>query len=840
MAKNLVIVESPAKARTINKFLGKDFKVLASMGHVRDLPEKKFGVDVNRRFEPEYVLVKGRKKNVDELKEAARDAETVYLAPDPDREGEAIAWHLKELLSKAAGDNRFRRVVYHEITAQAIQRAFENPGEIDLRKVDAQQARRVLDRLVGYQVSPLLWRRVPGAASAGRVQSVALRLVCEREAEIEAFVPEEYWILGARVRKQAEPRDPFDLRLAKIDGEKAEIKDRVQAEKIQAELERRRLQVISIKRREISKRARPPYITSTLQQAASTVHGYSPSRTMKIAQRLYEGINLGDGAVGLITYMRTDSTSISQQAQQECRTFIGDRYGRDYVPAKPNVYKSRSGAQEAHEAIRPTDVRNTPERMEKYLSPEEKNLYRLIWQRFVASQMAPAVIAQRTVEVEAADSGDTESAYLFRASASEVIFAGYMKVSGLEKKSKEDGQNGNGDDDVDSLPPLAEGEALDLLEWLADQKYTQPPPRYSEASLVRTMEENGVGRPSTYAQVLATLFQREYVLKEKKALKPTDLGKRVNDFLAGNLNHLFEVAFTARMENSLDEVEAGHTEWHEMLEEFYRRFTTWLEEARGPKADRREIEILIRLLDQVIAWAPPEKRGQRVYSDEKFFASIKKQAEAGDKALTQRQADALKKLALRYRDQVPGLAEVAEELGLEEVAEEQAANGMPRPETMAKLDLLAEVTFRQPYQVGKRTFDDKAFYLSLKQQAEGGKALSDNQVNYLNRLVCKYADQIENFDEVAAELGLGPESAEGEDKVSGPLLDALARVKEWKEPVQKGKKVWDDHKFYDSLRQQFRQKHALSPRQQQALKRLVKRYAKQIPDYDRVKKECAL
>jgi len=840
MAKHLVIVESPAKARTINKFLGKDYKVLASMGHVRDLPEKKFGVDIHRRFEPEYVLLKGRKKNVDELKKAAKDAETVYLAPDPDREGEAIAWHLKELLARPRGDDRFRRVVYHEITSQAIQRAFDHPGEIDLRKVDAQQARRVLDRLVGYQVSPLLWRRVPGAASAGRVQSVALRLVCEREAEIEAFVPEEYWILGARVRKQAEPRDPFDLRLAKIDGEKAEIKDRAQAEKIQAELERRRLRVTSIKRREISKRARPPYITSTLQQAASTVYGYSPSRTMKIAQRLYEGVDLGDGAVGLITYMRTDSTNISRQAQQECRAFIEGQFGGEYVPDRPNVYKSRSGAQEAHEAIRPTDVGHTPERMEKYLSNEERNLYRLIWQRFVASQMAPAVIAQRTVEVEAVNGGGEESSYLFRASASEVIFPGYMKVSGMEKKSKDDSGDGNGDDDVDSLPPLAEGEALDLLEWLADQKFTQPPPRYSEASLVRTMEENGVGRPSTYAQILATLYQREYVQKEKKALRPTDLGRRVNDFLVENLGHLFEVAFTAKMENSLDEVEAGDTEWHQMLEDFYGRFTGWLEEARGPKADRREIEILISLLDQVTDWAPPEKRGRKVYSDEKFFASIKKQAEEGKKPLTQRQADALKKLAVRYRDQVPGLTEVGDELGLEDVAEEQAANGAPRPETMAKLDLLADVTFKDPYKVGQRTFDDKAFYLSLKQQAEGGKALSDNQINYLNRLVRKYADQIDNYDEVAGELGLGPESAAGEDKISGPLLDALARVKEWKEPVQKGKKVWDDHKFYDSLRQQYRQKHALSPRQQQALKRLVKRYAKQIPDYDRVKNECGL
>ncbi len=435
MGKNLVIVESPAKAKTINKILGKDFIVKASMGHVRDLPQKKLGVDIENDFTPEYVTLKGRQKIVQELTQAAKGVDGVYLAPDPDREGEAIAWHLVEALKKKLSPDQFFRVTYNEITAPAIRHAFSNPSEIDNKKVDAQQARRVLDRIVGYKVSPLLWRRIKGGSSAGRVQSVALRLVCEREQEIESFVPKEYWLLGANTCKQVDHRDPFEIRLVKIDGENPEIGSAEQAEHIEKDLEGRTLKVSEIKLREISKKARAPYITSTLQQAASTLLGYNPSRTMSIAQRLYEGL---DG-VGLITYMRTDSVSIAKEAQGACLKFVEETFGNEYVPGKPNFFKSKSSAQEAHEAIRPTDVGRTPEALKSVLQPEELKLYKIIWERFVASQMAPARIAQRSVDIDAISTEEKKdkTSYLFRVSTSDILFPGYMKVAGVEKsKSK--------------------------------------------------------------------------------------------------------------------------------------------------------------------------------------------------------------------------------------------------------------------------------------------------------------------------------------------------------------------------------------------------------------------
>ncbi len=441
MSKKLVIVESPAKARTINKILGKDFIVKSSMGHVRDLPVKTLGVDLEKSFEPSYVVVKGRKKIIDELKKAAASCDEIYLAPDPDREGEAIAWHLQNLLQgKKKDEKTFYRVQYNEITPSAVKSAFEDRGELDMNRVNAQQARRVLDRIVGYKVSPVLWQRIRRGLSAGRVQSVALRLVCEREDEIDKFVPQEYWIIGAVARKLVDPMDPFGLRLIRIDGKKAEIHDSDKAAEVRSDLDQRRLLVSEIVTKEVKRRPRPPYITSTLQQAGSSYCGYSPKRTMSIAQKLYEGIDLGEGSTGLITYMRTDSFSISADAIEACRGYVKGTYGDEYCPEKPNFYKSRSGAQEAHEAVRPTDVSITPESLVGKLESPELKLYKLIWQRFVASQMKPAIISMRTVKVNAEPKDQKDGKYLLQATASEVAFAGYMKATGADipEKPKDD------------------------------------------------------------------------------------------------------------------------------------------------------------------------------------------------------------------------------------------------------------------------------------------------------------------------------------------------------------------------------------------------------------------
>lgn len=828
MGKNLVIVESPAKAKTINKILGPDYVVKASMGHVRDLPEKELGIDIEHGFKPKYVTIKTREKVLHELKAVAEGVDRVYLAPDPDREGEAIAWHLLAALKKTVPEDRFFRVSYNEITAPAIRKAFSEPGRIDEKRVDSQQARRVLDRLVGYKVSPLLWRRIRGAASAGRVQSVALRLVCERERDILHFKPEEFWLLGAKVRKQVDPLDPFKIKLARINGEKAEIKASEQAHAIKADLAGRPLKVSAIVPREISKRAMPPYITSSLQQAASSVFGYAPAYTMKLAQKLYEGEDFGEGPVGLITYMRTDSFSISKDAQESCREFVHRTYGPEYLPEKPNFYKSRSSAQEAHEAIRPTDVNRTPDQLASVLDAEELKLYGLIWKRFVASQMAPARIAQRTVEVEAVPPAGKTSTYLFRATASEVIFPGYMKATGVEEKKKD--ENG---EEIDRLPPLSVGEALECLEWLEAQKFTQPPPRYSEASLVKALEENGVGRPSTYASIISTLLARRYVEKEKRSLKPTDVGLKVCDFLVEHLGDLFNVKFTASMEEQLDEIETGAVQWVAMMEKFYEEFLTWMEKAKGPQADPAAVQKLLDVAKGIQTWEPATKRGKRTYSDKAFTESIEKQLGEG-KGISERQVIAVKKLICRYREQLPGLEASAAELALTE--ELEAANRPPEPprqDVLKKLELLKTVQFKEARTVGKKVYDDSVFSNSLRTQFESGRSLSPNQIHYLDRLVMKYSDQIPNFESLKQELCLQEAAAE-EDKESGPLLELLKAIKTWKPPAKRGRREWDDQKFYESLSRQYSQRKSLSPKQVASLKKMVRRYAEQIPHYDQV------
>jgi DNA topoisomerase-1 len=624
MSKNLVIVESPAKAKKINQFLGKEYTVMASVGHVRDLPAKKLGVDTDNNFEPEYVATARGKKVLKEIKAEAKKCEKVFLAPDPDREGEAIAWHLYEALRKTVSEDSFFRVTYNEITKPAILAAFEQPEKIDMDRVNAQQARRVLDRLVGFQGSPVVRKQIRGAQSVGRVQTVALRLVVERENEIAGFRPETYFVVGAEVRKQEAPLDPFTVKLARINNEPVGVKDRKllpgavktqeQLEAIQRELEGSPLKVSGVIEKEISRRARPPFITSTLQQSASGALGFAPARTMGLAQKLYES--------GLITYMRTDSVNIAQTALQECRSFVEHQFGAEYLPEQPNYYRSKGAAQEAHEAIRPTDVTVQPGREGVQLDAAEQKLYKLIWERFVACQMVPARIARRTVEVEAG----TENSYLFRATASEIAFPGYMKASGIEAPA--DRKNGGGDEgeaETDRLPPLSEGEPLDVLEWMAEPKETRPVARYTEASLIRTLEENGVGRPSTYAAIMSKLDEREYVVKEKRSLVPTDLGKELVSLVlkteaklkSDNKVDLFEVHFTADMETRLDEIEEGNLEWTDMMQAFYPSLLEWIDHAKET-ADPAFVARCFEALDSVSEWAPPVNRqvlrgpGQRV------------------------------------------------------------------------------------------------------------------------------------------------------------------------------------------------------------------------------------
>jgi len=572
MGKSLVIVESPAKARTINKFLGRNFTVKASMGHVRDLPKRTLGVDEKKDFKPTYEILPGRKKVVEELKKAAGSADKVFLAPDPDREGEAICWHLAEILKKT--NKNLYRVMFNEITKRAVQHGIDNPQKIDGHKVDAQQARRILDRLVGYKISPLLWDRVRRGLSAGRVQSVALRMVVEREREILAFKPEEYWTLGAILLADEPP--PFEARLFKIDDKKTELKTQQETDAVVAGLKGAAFKVATVEAKEKKKNPVPPFITSKLQQDASRKLGFTVKKTMMLAQRLYEGMDLGDlGTVGLITYMRTDSTRVAPEALDEVRTYIAQAHGQDFLPDEPRVYKSSKSAQEAHEAIRPTSLELTPDVVKKHIGKDEFSLYCLIWNRFVASQMKPAIFDVTTADIQA-------GRCLFRATGSTLRFAGYLAVYqdiAEKKKDKDDTGNGDEDDATRALPPLRAGMKLALQKLDPKQHFTQPPPRFTEASLVKELEENGIGRPSTYASILSTLQNREYVEKTEGKFVPSELGMTVTDLLVSHFSDIVDVGYTARMEEELDEIEEGRLEWTDALKDFNKAFTKDLKAA---------------------------------------------------------------------------------------------------------------------------------------------------------------------------------------------------------------------------------------------------------------------
>lgn len=566
--KSLVIVESPAKAKTINRFLGTGYVVKASMGHVRDLPETKLGIDIENDFKPTYVVIKGKAKIVKALKEAAEKANEIYLAPDMDREGEAIAWHIATLLDRRG--KKIRRVVFNEITEGAIKKAFANPTEIDMRKVDSQQARRILDRLVGYLVSPLLWRVIYRNASAGRVQSVALRLICEREDEIARFIPKEYWTVEASLKSR--DGNEFTASVEKRDDTKISIRNEDEAKHIVEDLKRQQFIVEGVESKRVQRKPKPPYITSTLQQDAANRLGFPARKTMVLAQELYEGVDLmGEERVGLITYMRTDSVRVSELAQRSTRDFILETIGSEYLPARPPVYSKRKSSQDAHEAIRPTDVRKTPDQVAPYLRPDQAALYQMIWQRFLASQMSHAEFDVTTLMIRA-------GRYLLKSTASVRVFDGYQRVY-----SEESGQQaGTG------FADLKDGDQLDLIDIEPKQHFTQPPPRYTEARLIKDLEEKGIGRPSTYATILSTIVERRYVEKVKGCFIPTELGKTVMKLLMKLFPDVFEVGFTARMEAQLDKVESGGTGWLDVIKEFYGPFKESLDRANSSKAELRK------------------------------------------------------------------------------------------------------------------------------------------------------------------------------------------------------------------------------------------------------------
>jgi DNA topoisomerase-1 len=582
MANSLVIVESPTKVKTIKKFLGVDFNAVASMGHVKDLPKSTLGIDLEKDFEPTYNVIETKKKTIDDLKKAAKDVENIYLAPDPDREGEAIAWHIAEIIN--AKNKNIYRVLFNDLTQKTVTEAIKHPLQLDFNKYEAQQTRRILDRLVGYQISPVLWDKVKRGLSAGRVQSVAVRMICDREEEINKFVPEEYWNLVAQFEGGNPP--PFEAKLIKVDGKKAKVANCEQAAKLADKIKKADFIVEKLEKKELKRTAPPPFTTSKLQQEASRWLRFTAKKTMSVAQKLYEGIELGkEGSVGLITYMRTDSYRISEEALQDVRDYIRGNYSADYLPHKPHSYKNSQKAQDAHEAIRPSKMTYKPQDIKQYLSADQFKLYQLIWNRFIASQMNPVILDQTTIDIAGANC-------IFRAQGQIMKFPGFTIVYTEGKDDKE--ENGNGNDKL--LPELREQEKLKLLNLNTEQKFTQPSPRFSEASLVRELEEKGIGRPSTYATIISTIQDREYVSLEKGKFHPSELGMTVTQLLVKSFPTVLDLAFTADMENKLDSIESGESKRVETLKEFYAPFAEELKKAKTEMKNLKQEAIATDLI----------------------------------------------------------------------------------------------------------------------------------------------------------------------------------------------------------------------------------------------------
>lgn len=837
MSNALVIVESASKIKTISKILGKGYTILPSVGHIRDLPKSKIGVDVDDNFKISYVLKKDRKKVIDDLKKAAKEADEIYLAPDPDREGEAIAWHLYETLKKVS-KAPFKRVTFNEITSAAINSAFEQAHEIDTDKVDAQQARRALDRIVGYKVSPILWRRGDGARSAGRVQTVALRLIVEREKEILAFEPVEYWSLQADIAKQKET-EKFQVQLAKLNGEKPEIPNAEKADALEKELETALLRVSDVKSKIVKRNPAPPFITATLQEAASGALRMSPDQTMRVAQQLYEGMDVGGGeSVGLITYMRTDSVNLAKEAVDNARTFIGGEYGSEYLPGSPKVYKTKGAAQEAHEAIRPTNVTLTPKKMAKFLDKDQLKLYTLIWRRFVACQMTQAQFRQNTLELDA-EGKDVTHDYLFRATVTENVFPGYLKVYDIKDEDEEDDEEGS----LKKFPKLEVGDLCDIHELHKKQHFTQPPPRFSEATLVKQLKANGIGRPSTYASIVKTVQERDYVDKDKGKLFPTKVGTDVCDYLVLSLPDLFEVQFTANMEDKLDTIEHGDLAWTDMLGSFYTDFIDWVKKAKTAGAAPVEsFQKVLDLFTDAVEYEEPRKVGRRTYDDKKYIDQLR-EAVANNDELTGKQWTSLVSTAVKYEKQIPAFEALIPELSIEEaVAKEREkfaklreAQENPDTDLDELFAALDGVTYDEARKVGKREYDDGKFIDSLKTQADTKKRLSENQKKALLRTIQKYSTQVPNFDAIAEKFGLNkPEEMAEANEETAKLLALFDQVKEWAEPTKRGKRVYDDKEFVESITSQFKSKGQLSDRQVAAAKRTLKKYAEQIENYDTV------
>lgn len=847
--QKLVIVESPAKAKTINRFLGKDYRVVASMGHIRDLPETLLGIDIKNDFRPMYEESKRKQKILTDLRTMAREVKEIYLAPDPDREGEAIAWHLYEILKGCNKSVKFFRVSFHEITANAIHKAFESAGKINMNLVDAQQARRVLDRLVGYQVSPLLWSSIERGRgiSAGRVQSVALRLVVERERDIENFKSEEFWNLWTTL--EVEPKNSgkrFRGKFTRLmDGKKQEIKNREDADTILKAIEGKKQVVITAENASRTKHPAPPFITSTLQQIAGSVLRFSAKQTMQVAQELYEGIEItGLGSVGLITYMRTDSVNIAREAQESARAFIESQFGAAYVPAKLPVYRNKNTAQEAHEAIRPTDTTLTPEKLRAFLSPAQQKLYTLIWKRFIASQMASATQRRTTVETLA-----ESTPYVFKAVTTETLFPGYLKVFGEEEKQAANEGVMESDEDANLpmqfLHELKKGENCVFCGTDAEQKFTEPPPRFSEATLVKELETNGIGRPSTYATIVNTIQERKYVSRAKGKLAPTELGFRVNDYLVEHLPALFQVGFTASMENKLDEIEEGQIRWVDMMKEFYNEsFVGWLESAKLQNAPESEPSkrLLEILMNQVTTWNPPvNEAGKRSYDDRRFIGSIMRQFEKNGR-ITEKQWNTLLQLAVSYQAQLPGLDALAHEFKFEDKLTElrqrqNDAENQPPVEVDANMkalmSALSEVDFEPPADTPPRAFNEGKFVRSIQDQVLSGKQLSPKQQATLTRLIENYIEKYPQLHELAEKASLTLKKAQNAvvDRMSDEQLTKIKTMIEflnshtaWDAPVKRGQKTYDDSSFFESMRNQFETNHTLSPRQYNALLRMYDRY----------------
>ena len=824
--KKLLIVESPAKAKTIGKYLGGDFVVKSSVGHIRDLPKENGAIRIDKAgdgkwtFTPKYVVSEGKDKVVAELKAAVKASDEVYLASDPDREGEAIAWHLREVLGPVAGEKPFRRVTYNEITKSAVVKAVSEPRGIDMPLVDAQQARRILDRIVGYKVSPLLWKNISCAnsrsLSAGRVQSVALRLLVERQREIDAFKPETYYLMGVEARTRGE-KASFVAKLARLDGNKPAVGDRQSADNLLLDLAGAELQVASVKSQPKARHALPPFTTSTMQQAASSVLAFSPGKTMKLAQSLYEK--------GLITYMRTDSVNISEQARAAAKEFVEREYGAAFYPGRPNIFRSKADAQGAHEAIRPTNVGLTPEQAKADgMDSAELRLYELVWRRFVASQMADARTTVRTVALEARKPALAHS-YQFTASATQVDFEGFLRVMKLsQKKRKADDEEDEDTDEVAALPDLAEGEMLDAARWLADEKQTKGPAHYSEASLIKALEENGVGRPSTYAATIETLKAREYAKAEKRKLIPLERGVLVCDWLVKKLDALFSVGYTAKMESELDKVESDDVSMDDMLSAFYAKFLEAVKACAEPAPDREKFDVVFGLLSKVSDWKAPKTVGRRVYDDKAFVESVRSQFEEGAKPMSARQLEYLVRMALMYEQQIPDCTAVLKESGL-------LGAQPPKPETVDS-DLV-RWCFDTAQRIGGML--KNPFHKSLKDQFERGRGLTPKQFAILARAVGENAGMLPDCAAIRERLlefvpaGFGAPRAE--DPTIPALLELVGKVTEWRPASKKGRKVYDDQAFVKSLSEQYERRRTLSPRQLVALKRVVASYGDQIPGF---------